>query len=31
MRLKRQNPIPVLTGEAVTPAKEKSGSAAAFE
>ncbi len=31
MRLKRRNPIPVLTGEAVTPAKEKSGSAAAFE
>jgi hypothetical protein len=31
MRLKRQNPIPMLTGAAVTPAKEKSGSAAAFE
>jgi hypothetical protein len=31
MRLKRRNPIPVLTGEAVTPIKEKSGSATAFE
>jgi hypothetical protein len=31
MRLKRQNPIPVLTGAAVTPAKEKSGDAAASE
>ena len=31
MRLKRQDPIPVLTGAAATPAKEKSGSAVAFD